>query len=159
MFCMKYIPSGHLVFIFGQPRGESFPSWSFLPACRTHRVPTYPWFFLGQWAIFILNAWFTIFRPQGPLNPYIFWKLMMSAINIRTKIQTQRKRRLQRQRQRHQENNWNNISMLYFKNRQMQMIIHSTDLLQMIILMDWTLANDHLIGPASCKWSSWSIGL
>ena len=43
MFCMKYIPSGHLVFIFGQPRGESLPSWSSLPVCRTHRVPTYPW--------------------------------------------------------------------------------------------------------------------
>ena len=42
-------------------------------------------FFTDQWAIFILKAWFTIFRFQGPLNPYIFWKLMMSAIQIRAK--------------------------------------------------------------------------
>ena len=42
-------------------------------------------FFTDQWTIFILKAWFTIFRFQGPLNPYIFWKLMMSAIQIRAK--------------------------------------------------------------------------
>ena len=44
-------------------------------------------------------------RPQVPLKPYIFWKLTMSAIQIRTKIQIQRQthrqihRQIQRQRQ------------------------------------------------------------
>ena len=32
-------------------------------------------------------------------------------------------------------------------------------LLQMIIRMDWPLANDHPDGPASCKWSSELAGL
>ena len=40
-------------------------------------------------------------RPQVPLKPYIFWKLMMSAIQIQTKIQIQRQihRQIQIQRQ------------------------------------------------------------
>ena len=39
----------------------------------------------------------TAVRPQGPLKPYIFWKPMMLAIQIRTKIQIQTQ--IQRQRQ------------------------------------------------------------
>ena len=40
-------------------------------------------------------------RPQVPLKPYILWKLTMSAIQIRTKMQIQRQthRKIQRQRQ------------------------------------------------------------
>ena len=42
----------------------------------------------------------TAVRPQVPLKLYIFWKLMMSAIQIQTKIQIQRKIQGQIQRQR-----------------------------------------------------------
>ena len=35
----------------------------------------------------------------GPLKPYVFWKHMMSAIPIGTKIQRQIHRQIQRQRQ------------------------------------------------------------
>ena len=44
-------------------------------------------------------SWNTAVRPQGPLNPYIFWKPMMSVIQIWIKIQTQRQIQRQRLRQ------------------------------------------------------------
>ena len=48
----------------------------------------------------------TAVGPQGPLNPYIFWELMTSAIQIQT----------QRQRQRRRWNNWNTTVVVYFRN-------------------------------------------